>query len=166
MANTRARNGAWGYRNEAHTGGLLKVGVRWYDPTIGRFLQKDPWLGDVAQPLTLSRYGYCVNNPIHWIDPEGLAPFLLPFVVVGVKLGAKSIVVHRLLKAGRGVCYGITGQSLRAKGIQHFRSGKDFDTIEKLVALKDVKKARLVEENLIRTGRKMGIELKNILPKN
>ncbi len=46
MANTRARNGAWGYRNEAHTGGLRKVGVRWYDPTIGRFLQKD--LGLVA----------------------------------------------------------------------------------------------------------------------
>jgi RHS repeat-associated protein len=33
-------NGAWGYRHEAH-----KVGVRWYDPAIGRFLQKDPWLG-------------------------------------------------------------------------------------------------------------------------
>jgi hypothetical protein len=25
-------NGAWGYRNEALTGGLQKVGVRWYDP--------------------------------------------------------------------------------------------------------------------------------------
>jgi hypothetical protein len=29
-------NGAWGYRNEALTGGLQKVGVRWYDPTVGR----------------------------------------------------------------------------------------------------------------------------------
>jgi RHS repeat-associated protein len=38
-------NGAWGYRNEALTGGLQKVGVRWYDPTVGRFLQQDPWLG-------------------------------------------------------------------------------------------------------------------------
>jgi hypothetical protein len=28
-------NGAWGYRNEALTGGLQKVGVRWYDPTVG-----------------------------------------------------------------------------------------------------------------------------------
>jgi hypothetical protein len=26
-------NGAWGYRNElVETGGLVKVGVRWYDP--------------------------------------------------------------------------------------------------------------------------------------
>ena len=29
-------NGARGYRNEALTGGLQKVGVRWYDPTVGR----------------------------------------------------------------------------------------------------------------------------------
>jgi hypothetical protein len=34
-------NGAWGYRHEAHTGGLQKVGVRWYDPAIGRFLFTD-----------------------------------------------------------------------------------------------------------------------------
>jgi RHS repeat-associated protein len=44
-----AWNGAWGYRNEANTGGLQKVGVRWYDPAIGRFLQKDPWLGTPRQ---------------------------------------------------------------------------------------------------------------------
>ena len=29
-------NGAWGYRNEALTGGLQKVGARWYDPTVGQ----------------------------------------------------------------------------------------------------------------------------------
>ncbi len=32
-------NGAWGYQNGALTGGSQKVGVRWYYPTIGRFLQ-------------------------------------------------------------------------------------------------------------------------------
>ncbi|MFN4032181.1 MAG: hypothetical protein ACK4ME_00940 [Fimbriimonadales bacterium] len=47
-------NGDWGYRFEAHTGGLMKVGVRCYDPALGRFVQKDPWLGDVYQPLTLN----------------------------------------------------------------------------------------------------------------
>jgi RHS repeat-associated protein len=59
-----AWNGAWGYRHEAHTGGLQKVGVRWYDPAIGRFLQKDPWLGSPYAPLTLNRYGYCVKGKI------------------------------------------------------------------------------------------------------
>ncbi len=64
-------NGGWGYRSEPNTGGLQKVGVRWYDPYTGRFLQKDPWLGSVSAPLTLNAYGYCVNNPIQHVDPTG-----------------------------------------------------------------------------------------------
>ena len=64
-------NGLWGYRNEALTGSLVKVGVRWYDPTVGRFLQMDPWLGSIYQPLTLNAYGYCVNDPVNAVDPSG-----------------------------------------------------------------------------------------------
>jgi len=77
-------NGAWGYRNEALTGGLQKVGVRWYDPAVGRFLQPDPWLGDIYQPLTLNRYGYCVNDPVNAVDPSGLRAWLrILLVIVG-----------------------------------------------------------------------------------
>ena len=67
-------NGAWGYRNEALTGGLQKVGVRWYDPTVGRFLQQDLWLGSIYAPLTLNAYGYCVNDPLQLVDPTGEQP--------------------------------------------------------------------------------------------
>jgi RHS repeat-associated protein len=66
-----AWNGAWGYRHEANTGGLQKVGVRWYDPAVGRFLQKDPWLGSLYAPLTLNVYGYCENDAVDCIDPDG-----------------------------------------------------------------------------------------------
>ena len=66
-----AWNGAWGYRNEALAGGLQKVGVRWYDPTAGRFLQQDPWLGSIYAPLTLNAYGYCVNDSVNAVDPSG-----------------------------------------------------------------------------------------------
>ena len=69
-----AWNGAWGYRNEANTGGLQKVGVRWYDPATGRFLQKDPWLGSPYAPLTLNRYGYCLNDPLQLVDTDGEKP--------------------------------------------------------------------------------------------
>ena len=65
-------NGLWGYRNEAFTGGLQKVGVRWYDPAVGRFLQVDPWLGSIYLPRTLNGYGYCLNDPIQCVDPSGL----------------------------------------------------------------------------------------------
>jgi len=65
-------NGAWLYLNElVETSGLVKVGVRWYDPAVGRFLQKDPWLGSVYAPLTLNAYGYCMNDPVNAVDPSG-----------------------------------------------------------------------------------------------
>jgi hypothetical protein len=79
-------NGVWGYRHEAHTGRLQKVGVRWYDPAIGRFLQKDPWLGTPYEPLTLNRYGYCVNEPVQMVDPSGELP-LLAAIAIGVVAG-------------------------------------------------------------------------------
>jgi len=61
------------YRNElVEAGGLMKVGVRWYDPYTGRFLQQDPWLGDMYAPLTLNAYAYCVNNPVGAVDPDGM----------------------------------------------------------------------------------------------
>ncbi len=66
------RNGGWGYRNEPLTGGLQKVGVRWYDPAVGRFLQQDPWLGDIYEPLTLNAYAYCLNDPVNAVDPSGM----------------------------------------------------------------------------------------------
>ncbi len=77
-------NGAWGYRNEPLTGGLQKVGVRWYDPTVGRFLQQDPWLGSLSMPLTLNAYAYCLNDPISAVDPSGQ-------IVWGVLLGAAGL---------------------------------------------------------------------------
>jgi hypothetical protein len=65
---------------------LQKVGVRWYDPAIGRFLQKDPWLGSLYAPLTLNAYGYCVNEPVSYVDYSGcfLVDIDLGFVHVGL----------------------------------------------------------------------------------
>ncbi|MFN4033968.1 MAG: RHS repeat-associated core domain-containing protein [Fimbriimonadales bacterium] len=66
-------NGAWLYRNElTESGGLVQVGVRWYDPYTGRFLQQDPWLGSLYAPLTLNAYAYCVNDPVNAVDPSGM----------------------------------------------------------------------------------------------
>jgi len=113
-----AWNGAWGYRNEAHTGGLQKVGVRWYDPAIGRFLQKDPWLGTPYEPLTLNRYGYCTNNPINWIDPSGLLKLKVTItaeaalkgeISTGLLPGGKAEIT---LKAGASVEIEIEGKDM------------------------------------------------------
>ena len=50
--------------------GLVRFGHRDYDPETGRWTAKDPILfagGDT------DLYGYCLDDPINWIDPEGLS---------------------------------------------------------------------------------------------
>ena len=52
--------------------GLVRFGFRDFDTDIGRWTAKDPILfagGDT------DLYGYCVNDPINWIDPLGLFTF-------------------------------------------------------------------------------------------
>jgi len=46
--------------------------ARYYDPGIGRFLQKDPMPGQLALPITLvNAYAYTGNNPWNFSDPTG-----------------------------------------------------------------------------------------------
>jgi hypothetical protein len=93
-------NGAWGYRNEALTGGLQKVGVRWYDPAVGRFLQKDSWLGSIYAPLTLNAYGYCVNDPLQMVDPTG--ELLIPVgILIGVAIAVGLNMIEDYLDDGK-----------------------------------------------------------------
>ncbi|OGS19838.1 MAG: hypothetical protein A2252_04915 [Elusimicrobia bacterium RIFOXYA2_FULL_39_19] len=63
--------GAFGVENDGMSC-LLHMGARYYDPTIGRFIQRDPLRGFVSDPLSLNRYIYCGNNPMNFIDPKGL----------------------------------------------------------------------------------------------
>jgi len=123
-----AWNGAWVYRNEAHIGGLQKVGVRWYDPAIGRFLQKDPWLGSLALPLTLNRYGYCTNNPINWIDPSGL---LKVKVTITAEAALKGEISTGLLPGGKAEITLKAGASIEVE-----LEGKDMaDIMNQVVSL-------------------------------
>jgi len=62
--------GAFGVENDGMSG-LFHMGARYYDPTIGRFIQRDSVRGFIDDPLTLNRYIYCGNNPINYIDPKG-----------------------------------------------------------------------------------------------
>ncbi|MBU0639552.1 MAG: RHS repeat-associated core domain-containing protein [Planctomycetes bacterium] len=48
---------------------LQHVGARWYEPAIGRFVQRDP----IGIEGGLNVYGYCVNNPLVAVDPSGLS---------------------------------------------------------------------------------------------
>jgi len=57
--------GAWGYQEDGDSG-LKLLGHRYYDPSTGRFLTRDP-IKDGR-----NWYGYCDSNPAFRIDPSGL----------------------------------------------------------------------------------------------
>lgn len=61
--------GQYGYYThyqEPNIGGLLQLGVRFYDPSVGRFTQVDPIKDG------LNWYDYGEENPIVNIDPKVL----------------------------------------------------------------------------------------------
>jgi len=68
--------GAWGYQSlgpDADPVGFgapsfLHVGHRYYDPSSGRFLQRDP----IGIPGGLNVYEYVRSRPLRRIDPSGL----------------------------------------------------------------------------------------------
>ena len=55
---------------DRHTG-LVRFGLRDYDPDVGRWTAKDP-IGYAGGDNDL--YGYCLDDPINGVDPEGLEP--------------------------------------------------------------------------------------------
>jgi RHS repeat-associated protein len=61
----------YGYTGREPDGtGLIYYRARYYDPTVGRFLQKDP----IGLQGGLNQYAYVGNNPVNFVDPSGLTP--------------------------------------------------------------------------------------------
>ncbi|MCY9758905.1 polymorphic toxin type 17 domain-containing protein, partial [Paenibacillus alvei] len=52
---------------------LQYLRARWYDPSIGRFINEDTYEGGIKNPLSLNLYTYVVNNPLRFMDPSGHA---------------------------------------------------------------------------------------------
>jgi RHS repeat-associated protein len=51
--------------------GFHDYGARMYWPQIGRFVSADSKLGSPADPRSLNRYSYVLNNPYKYVDPTG-----------------------------------------------------------------------------------------------
>jgi len=54
--------------------GLYFYGARWYDSSLGRFIQADTIVPQPGNPQSLNRYSYVLNNPLRYMDPSGHWP--------------------------------------------------------------------------------------------
>ena len=72
--NTAAASGTlpqYGYTGREPDGsGLIYYRARYYDPSLGRFTQRDP----IGIAGGINPYAYVGNNPINYTDPSGLMP--------------------------------------------------------------------------------------------
>lgn len=81
------RDASWGARTSTAIGnpwlftgqewrgdiGLSNYKARWYQPTLGRFMQNDPVRFDAGD---INLYRYCSNDPLNNVDPDGMIAFL------------------------------------------------------------------------------------------
>ena len=50
---------------------LQYLRARWYDPSMGRFINEDSYEGELNDPLSQNLYAYVSNNPLRYVDPSG-----------------------------------------------------------------------------------------------
>jgi|GEM_PF-970129 len=124
---------------------LYSLRARYYDTGIGRFMSRDTWEYDYANPVELNRYVYTANNPTTYIDPSGynlIGRGALNFIISGAKTGlqfigkrlgtdfAKGMFAGAMgWVAGRiAVNYGTEGEFLPSSNSlrSHFSNGFDF----------------------------------------
>lgn len=51
---------------------MIYLRARWYDPVSGRFLRRDPAIGDPLTPASLNAYSYANASALVLADPYGL----------------------------------------------------------------------------------------------
>jgi len=66
-------NEQWNYGDYLAAFGISKLGARFYDPAIGRFLSRDPLLIP-RTAATTNPYAFAINDPVNHSDPTGLDP--------------------------------------------------------------------------------------------
>ena len=105
-----------GYYYDAETG-FYYLQTRYYDPTIGRFINADNYelIAQLASSKELNMYAYCGNNPIMYTDPTGeIALWLLALIGItasGIISGASAVMTKNETESTLGAFVGgfITG---------------------------------------------------------
>jgi RHS repeat-associated protein len=92
--------------------GMYYYRARYYDPSVGRFLQQDPDPGKLIDPQTIiSKYNYANNNPVMNNDPTG------KFWVLAAMFGAFGKDIQRIAIIGTAFVAGLIGGPIVAAAL-------------------------------------------------
>src|SRR5581483_10899415 len=90
--------------------GYIYLRARYYDPSIGRFLSKDPLPGAVWDPGSQNAYAYAGNNPVTHSDPTGMCVpvcaallFTPPGMAIMAGVAAMASMVMLKMHAGESI---------------------------------------------------------------
>lgn len=97
--------GGYGKGSAFTAGGLIHMGVRVYNPAIGRFLQVDPVEGGSA-----NTYDYVDQDPVNELDLAGDCP-----VCIGAALAARAIAGRLAARAAAARAAAAKAATIRAK---------------------------------------------------
>jgi RHS repeat-associated protein len=84
----------WGFASGYHDPGtgLVKFGMRYYTPDLGRWTQRDPVFGQLANPTSLNPYAYSLCDSVNRSDPTGTSvDCFLVNLVSGLTSGASIV---------------------------------------------------------------------------
>jgi RHS repeat-associated protein len=106
--------------------GLIRMGVRLYDPALGRFLQVDPVEGGSAND-----YEYCFGDPVNCFDLDGAWGFKMPKLrsvlrgaaIVGGIVGAVACGASVVCGVAAGAAAGAAAYAASNAGTRRFSVG-------------------------------------------
>lgn len=106
--------------------GFHDYGARMYWPEIGRFVSADSYPGDIANPASLNRYSYVLNNPYKYVDPSGNNPALVMYAerfATWCQSGGCAAVGAALVAAGAAV----TSWFVIDRAVEDYETQRAFD---------------------------------------
>lgn len=79
---------------------LYNAKARYFDPTLGRFLTQDSFLGNADNPPSLHRYSYSHNRPTYYVDPDGEFAIIATALLIGI-IAAEVDIIHQEITQGK-----------------------------------------------------------------
>ncbi|WP_228457869.1 RHS repeat domain-containing protein [Chryseobacterium candidae] len=85
-----------GYTSHEHFAeiGIIHMNGRLYDPILRRFLNADENIQDIFNTQNYNKYGYVLNNPLMYNDPNGEFIWWLPLAIAVVSEGINMYVTQ------------------------------------------------------------------------